>query len=259
MAKPSFLGSDAKAYLDTSGTKVVSEVAIEGTDIDLTGELTVPTVNGTTVNGTTGSFSTSVSSPTGSFSTSVTAGTFNGSGSGLTNIPLSVTTNSASGNGSLSYNAPNGTLTFTPANLSSVDASITIGSEGSPSGNGAISWNSGSRTLTYTPPTAAGLGISEYTPPTAAGAVGTYAFLVAINQAIVNPGSTLSGGSLKYGVVSLETSLTSPEVAYYTNRTGIYSTALTGVWRCMGYSLFGTTGGRDPNNLHPATLWLRIS
>lgn len=90
------------------------------------------------------------------------------------------------------------------------------------------------------------------------GSVGTYAMLVdmrsppALGSIAVNPGQTLSGSNLRYAGA--------PDGIGNIRNEAISSTAPSGTWRCMGYSLVRAQEYGDFGVIlrHP-TLWLRIS
>lgn len=81
-----------------------------------------------------------------------------------------------------------------------------------------------------------------------ADAVGTYAFLRPILQAVYSAGNTLAGSSLRYSG-----GLTDSNNNVYMQD----GSAPSGTWRCMGHRGSYDTGG-GPRNAG-ATLWLRIS
>ena len=81
------------------------------------------------------------------------------------------------------------------------------------------------------------------------GAVGSLVFAQHIASSTVNPGGTAAGSSLK------PTALGYPSDGTVYGVT--YSSALSGTWRCLGYSLYGDYGTGQIRN--GATLWQRIS
>jgi hypothetical protein len=82
---------------------------------------------------------------------------------------------------------------------------------------------------------------------TTAGAVGTYGFFFSY-VAVLNPGTSVGGGSLKYGSVSG----TNDQNNSGHSVTNAGNTAPSGTWRCMGQKLSGYY-------TYPVTLFVRIS
>jgi hypothetical protein len=82
---------------------------------------------------------------------------------------------------------------------------------------------------------------------TTAGAVGTYAFLFSF-ATVLNPGTNVGGGSLRYGAVS-GANASNNSGHSVTNAGG---TAPSGTWQCMGQKASGYY-------TYPATLFVRIS
>ena len=85
-----------------------------------------------------------------------------------------------------------------------------------------------------------GSGLTGVGASTTLGAVGTYGLLRTFSGGPNNPGSTLSGGSLKW--------VPGQQSAYY------YNASPSGTWRCMGFSDFSAYGEAGSN-----TIWVRIS
>lgn len=113
-------------------------------------------------------------------------------------------------------------------------------------------------TVQTTAPTTASLvttaGVLNATAGASVGAVGTYALMGDTNGTNNIPGSTKAGSQLRYaGINSFggwgggQTSLLA---------LGYTSTTPAGTWRCMGYSVVGTT---EIGSYYGGTLWLRIS
>lgn len=84
-----------------------------------------------------------------------------------------------------------------------------------------------------------------------AGAVGSYAFLLHLSATDTSPNGT-QGSNLYYSGVTMRNS-----EAGSASSSG-YSSAVTGTWRCMGYSNYFVTGSEDDPN-YGTTLWLRIA
>jgi hypothetical protein len=86
-------------------------------------------------------------------------------------------------------------------------------------------------------------------------AVGSLCFAWNKSTSQVLPGSTLAGSNLIPAGLSAQTYMNGSN-AYpaYIAATG---TAMSGTWRCLGYSFRGTAG--DTGTLQTATLWQRIS
>jgi len=89
------------------------------------------------------------------------------------------------------------------------------------------------------------------------GAVGTYAFLGETSVTTTGPGGTRAGSALRYGGAGKRgNSWSSGDWAG--NETFGGSSAPSGTWRAMGYSVSRSATTYDPG-VYGATIWLRIS
>ena len=115
---------------------------------------------------------------------------------------------------------------------------------GSPSASNFLRGDGSWQTISTTPTTAQ---VLTATAGASVGAVGTYAFAGRASTApntTINPGATVAGSTINYA------SGGSPD-----GSTMLYSSALSGTWRCMGF----LRNASNDFTYKTHTVWLRIS